>query len=193
MFIICGLAWDISQVFPQKIYWSWGGNFMNSQKINDLMDILDREAGIYEDVLELSKNKTDIIIKGKVSELDNITKLEQSLIMEMGKLEDLREKTISDLSTDIKSNASEITVTELLKHLDDSQVERLEAYKANLLGIIKEIKNVNDLNSKLIQNSIDYINFSINILSSTPAADNNYGNTGLTNQDKKKTYFDVKL
>ena len=166
---------------------------MNSQKINDLMDILDREAGIYEDVLELSKNKTDIIIKGKVSELDNITKLEQSLIMEMGKLEDLREKTISDLSTDIKSNASEITVTELLKHLDDSQVERLEAYKANLLGIIKEIKNVNDLNSKLIQNSIDYINFSINILSSTPAADNNYGNTGLTNQDKKKTYFDVKL
>lgn len=166
---------------------------MNSQKINELMDILDREAEIYEDILKLSRNKTDFIIKGKVSELDNITKIEQALIMDMAKLEDLREKTVSDLSVDINSNTSQITVTELLKHLDDSQAERLEAYKTNLLGIINEIKDVNDLNSKLIQNSIDYINFSLNILSSAPVADNNYGNTGLTNEAKKKTYFDVKL
>lgn len=166
---------------------------MNSEKINELLDILDRQAAIYKDILELSKNKTDIIIKGKVSELDNITKLEQSFIIEMGKLEDSREKIINDLSADIKLNASEINITELLKHVDNSQAERLEAYKENLLGTINEIKDLNDLNSKLIQNSIDYINFSINILSNTSVTDNNYGNTGMTREDRKKTYFDVKL
>ncbi len=166
---------------------------MNSQKINELMDILEREAKIYEDILKLSQDKTDIIIKGKVKELENITKLEQSLILDMGRLEDLREKTVRDLSTDIDSKSSQLTVTELIKHIDKNQADRLEGYKTNLLGIIEEVKKVNDLNSKLIQNSIDYINFSINILSSVPAADNNYGNTGVTHEVKKKTYFDVKL
>lgn len=166
---------------------------MNSQKINDLMDILEREAGIYEDLLKLSRDKTDIIVKGKVTELDNITKLEQTLILNMAKLEALREKIVNDLSAEIYVNPSEITVSELLKHLDDSQAQRLEAYKTNLLNTISEIKDINEVNSKLINNSIDYINFSVNILSSTPAGDNNYGNTGHTNEGKQKTYFDIKL
>jgi hypothetical protein len=38
---------------------------MNSQKINDLMDVLEREAGIYDDLLKISQNKTDIIVKGR--------------------------------------------------------------------------------------------------------------------------------
>ncbi|WP_010681198.1 flagellar protein FlgN [Acetivibrio cellulolyticus] len=166
---------------------------MNSQKINELMDILDYEAGIYEDLLKISQNKTDVIIKGKVNELDNITKLEQSLILNMGKLEASREKLVNDLSAEVNVNPSKITITELLKHLDANQARRLESYKTNLLNTIKEIKENNELNSKLIKNSIEYINFSINIISSAPAADNNYGNTGMSNEAKKRSYFDVKL
>jgi esterase/lipase len=110
----------------------------------------------------------------------------------MGKLEEIREKVINDLCAEISINQSEMTISELLKYIDNSQVQKLESYKTNLLDKIKEIKEVNELNSKLITNSIDYINFSINIISSAPA-DNNYCNTGLTNEAKKKTFFDVKL
>lgn len=165
---------------------------MNGQKINELMDVLEREAGIYDDLLKISQNKTDIIVKGKVSELDNITKLEQTLILNMSKLEEIRESIINDLSAELGVNQSDMTISELLKYIDNSQVQKLEAYKTNLLDKIKEIKEVNELNSKLIKNSIDYINFSINVISSAPA-DNNYGNTGITNETKKKTFFDVKL
>lgn len=165
---------------------------MNSQKLNELMDVLEREAGIYDELLKISQNKTDLIVKNKVSDLDNITKLEQTLVLNMSKLEELRENIINDLTAELGVNQSEMTISELLKYIDKSQVQKLEAYKTNLLSKINEIKEINDLNSKLIKNSIDYINFSINVLSSAPA-DNNYDNTGITNETKKKTFFDVKL
>jgi len=63
---------------------------MNDRLINDLMDVLLQESKIYEDILEISKKKTDVIVKGKVSELESITNLEQSLIVKIGKLEETR-------------------------------------------------------------------------------------------------------
>jgi len=166
---------------------------MNSQKINELLDILDREIKIYEELLKLSKDKTDFIVNGKVTELDSITKLEQTLVLNMGKFEDMREETVSALAKDIGINEANTTISELSKYIDKDQAQRLKEHKSKLLNIIGEIKTKNDLNSKLIQNSIDYINFSVNVLSSTSSGDNNYGNTGNTNEGKKKTYFDVKL
>ncbi|MFZ5986024.1 MAG: flagellar protein FlgN [Bacillota bacterium] len=166
---------------------------MNSQKISDLINVLDQEARIYEDILKISKNKTDIIIKGKVSELENITKLEQSLILKMGKLENIRESLVGEISALLNINPSEITVSELLKYLDNDQAKRLQAYRDSMADMLKELKNTNELNSKLIKNSIDYIDFSINILSNTQTDGNNYSKSGQVREAKKKTYFDVKL
>ncbi len=166
---------------------------MNSEKINDLMDILEREIRIYEELLKVSKDKTEIIVQGKVTELDNITKIEQVLVLNMGKLEAFREKVVNDLSQELRTNPWDLTISELFQYLDRNQTQRFEEYKTKLLNTINEIKTINELNSKLIQNSIDYINFSVNVLSSVPEESNNYGNTGHTNEGKKKTYFDVKL
>ncbi len=166
---------------------------MNSEKINELMDILEREIRIYEELLKVSKDKTEIIAKGKITELDNITKIEQALILNMGKLEAFREKIVNDLSKELRTNPWDLTISELFRYLDKDQTQRFEAYKTKLLSTISEIKTINELNSKLIQNSIDYINFSVNVLSSVPEENNNYGNTGNTNEGKKKAYFDVKL
>lgn len=166
---------------------------MNSQNVNELIDILGRETGIYEELLKISKDKTELIVKGKVDELDEITKLEQNYIADIGKLEYLREKTVKALTETLGVNHSDITISELIKHLNKDNAKELEECKKNLIDIIEEIKSVNELNSKLIQNSIDYINFSINILSSVPETNNNYGNTGDTKEGVQRNYFDVKL
>lgn len=42
---------------------------MNNQLVKGLIDVIEKESKIYEDILEISKNKTDIIVKGKVKEL----------------------------------------------------------------------------------------------------------------------------
>ncbi|HQA58846.1 MAG TPA: flagellar protein FlgN [Acetivibrio sp.] len=167
---------------------------MNNQLINDLIDILEKELKIYEDILEISKNKTDIIVKGKVKELENITELEQSFIAQIGKLEAAREDLVDKICSDIgKDSSKNITVTELMGYIEASQAERLNSYKENMVSLLKEIKDKNDLNAKLIKSSIDYIDFSINIMSNVSVEGNNYSGKAQINDSEKKTYFDVKL
>lgn len=161
--------------------------------INELMEILNKEAAIYDGVLKLSKSKTDTIVAGKVAELEGITRLEQSLILQMGKLEDEREKLIDRLSVHLKIDASEITISSLEKLLQKDQADKLRACHKALDRTIKELSDSNDLNSKLIRNSLDYIDFSVNILSNTSAPGNMYGNSGQESGSKKRNFFDVKL
>ncbi|TYQ15013.1 UNVERIFIED_CONTAM: FlgN protein [Acetivibrio alkalicellulosi] len=166
---------------------------MEFHRMDSLFEILNQEALIYEDILKISRDKTDIIIKGKVNELENITKLEQSLIVKMGKLEILRESLIEEISQELDIKESNATVSLIAQHLDKDTSTKLYEYKSKMENLLAELKDINELNSKLLQNSIDYIDFSLNVLSSASESDNNYGHEGQISEGKKKTFFDVKL
>jgi len=171
-----------------------GGNGMlNVQVIERLFDILGKEFQIYSDLLKMSADKTSIIVEGKVTELEEMVKSEQSLVLQIEKLEDEREELIDELAEEMKINASEITMSELMKKLDKDSAAKLAEYQKNMMDTLNELKRSNDLNSKLIQNSIDYINFSINLYTDNSANGNNYANTGQLNDGVKRNLLDVKL
>lgn len=163
------------------------------QMINELINVLDQENRVYDSILKISKSKTNIIVEGKVSELENIVKLEQSLVLQMGRLEDMREKLVEKVAAQLNVKPADITISELMKHIKSDQAHKLKACQDTLNTTISELKNANDLNSKLIKNSLDFINFSINLVATVDAGSNNYGHTGQVNDGKKKTFFDMKL
>ncbi len=166
---------------------------MDTILIDGLIDVLNKETAMYEGILKLSKNKTDVIVKGKVIELESITRLEQSLILQMGKLERERENLVDAIAAALKLKASDITLTGLEKLLPKEQAERLRDCHNKLPKLVKDLGEANVLNSKLIRNSLEYIDFSINILTSIGATGNNYGYTGQSSDLKKKNFFDMKL
>lgn len=161
--------------------------------VNELIHVLDQEARVYEDILRISKNKTNIIIEGKVSELESITKLEQSLVLQIGRLEDLREELVKKLSDALGLKAAEINVSGLIKRIGGDRGKKLGDCQGRIAGTMDELKNSNELNSKLIKNSLDYINFSINVFASADGGSNNYGSSGQVNDPKKRNLFDMKL
>ena len=67
---------------------------MDNGTIKKLIEILDKEAAIYEGLLKLSREKTDVIVKGKVTELEGITKVEQSMILQLARLEETRRNSL---------------------------------------------------------------------------------------------------
>ena len=71
---------------------------MEYEKLNALFDVLGEETRVYEKILQLSKEKKDIVIEGKVSELEEITKNEQTLVVKLGKLEILRESCVEEIA-----------------------------------------------------------------------------------------------
>lgn len=166
---------------------------MEYEKLNALLDVLNEEANVYEKILQLSRDKTNIVVEGKVAELEKITKAEQTLVAKMGKLEILRESCVGDLAEQLNIKSSELTISELSKHLNEENAKKLIEYKNRMENILTELKKVNEANSKLIKNSLDYIDFSLNILSAASDTNNNYSNNGEVGEGKKKTFMDVKL
>lgn len=164
---------------------------MDTVMIDKLIEILNKEVAVYEGVLKLAKNKTDVIIAGKVSELEGITKLEQSSIITLSKLEEEREVLVGQLATELDIEPSELTLKILIKQLAKEQSKKLKSSIDVLPKIFNDLRNVNDLNSKLIRSSLDYIDFSMNVLTSTGST-GNYGVSGQS-EDSKKNFFDLKL
>lgn len=170
-----------------------GGEALDTVLIDGLISVLNKETAMYEGILKLSKNKTDVIVKGKVTELESITSLEQKMILQLGKLEEERERLVDAIAAELKMKASDVTLAGLEKLLPKEQVGKLKACNNKLPALVKDLGEANVLNSKLIKNSLDYIDFSINILTSVGETGNNYGYSGQSSDSKKRNFFDMKL
>ena len=167
--------------------------FVLDSLVNGLIEVLNQEAGLYGQILEISKGKTDIIIKGRVSELEKVVKLEQSLVLQIGKLEDSREDMTAKLSDKLGLKLPQVTLTGLAKSLQSDQANKLKVVREDIGKIMIELRDTNKLNSKLIKNSLEYIDFSLNLMAVAGTTSNNYGSSGRMNDLKKRNFFDLKL
>lgn len=161
--------------------------------INELAKVLEQETALYGEILDISKGKTNVIVEGKVSELESIVKIEQSILFQIGRLEDQREILIGKLSEQLGLGGEEVILSKILKHADSENRKKLKACQDKMHSTVNELKNTNELNSKLIKNSLDYINFSLNIITEVNAINTSYGNDGQASGSKKRNLFDVKL
>ncbi len=166
---------------------------MKRELIDKLLEVLEQEYKVYEDILRLSKDKTNIIVEGKVSELDNIVKLEQALVMQIARIDQKREEILQQICNETDSGEKTMNISEIKKHTSEAQSKRLEEYQGKMLGIVDELGHINKLNSKLIQNSLEFIEFSLNLMANADAASNNYGKKGDSSNKSRKNLIDMKL
>jgi flagellar biosynthesis/type III secretory pathway chaperone len=161
--------------------------------VKELLEILDAEKNIYDGLLNTSKDKTKIIVEGKVDELDKITKMEQSAMLQMSKLEDKREKIINRMASITGEKAESLTVSKLIDYVDNEDGIKLRSMKDGITKVLTELKELNALNSKLIENSLEYINFSLNLFASVGVEDNNYNMGAEKLSNKGKNFLDFKV
>jgi len=163
------------------------------QLLSQLEEILENEATLYSQILSIGRQKTDIIIKGKVTELAALVEQEQDIVSQLAKLELSRDYVSSLLHKELNLSNKEVTLTELFNHVQGSHASSLMTRQEKLLDILKRVKDVNDENGKLINNSLEYIEFSINVLSNATNPGNNYNQVGYTAGAGKSSMFDMKL
>ncbi|BEP30211.1 flagellar protein FlgN [Helicovermis profundi] len=159
--------------------------------VDDLINALQKEYEIYKELTKIADDKKQIIIDGKIKELDKITIREQGLAMSLVKLENYREKVINKIMKDLNIKNID-TITELITHLDQDSKNKLNTVKNQLIGIIDDIKNKNELNSQLIDQSLKFIDFNIGLLAGIEE-DNKYASDGKDPKFiQRKSLFDAK-
>ncbi|MDK2799520.1 MAG: hypothetical protein PWP27_1912 [Clostridiales bacterium] len=167
---------------------------MMQNVLNKLFEVLVQQIRVYENILKLAKEKTDIVVAGKITELENLVKLEQALVVQIGRLEQQREEVVDEIAAVLNINKQDVTMSSLTEYLDVLQKEKLKNYQQKLTNILDELKNTNELNAKLIKQALEYVEFSINAMTSTSVSGSGYEGKGTVKESKgNKHLFDVKL
>ena len=163
--------------------------------INAVIDILKEEHGYYKDLVELSKSKKNIIIEGKVAELDKMVKLEQNMIFNIGQLEKKREEEVARICAALDIESAQVTISDLAKMLEPQLKEALENIENKLREVFSELKAANDINGQLLEQSLEYIDYSINLFAGSGMETGSlYEDIGKKGKGQsKKNIFDTKV
>lgn len=159
--------------------------------VDSLLNILDELIDLHDEMLENSKFKTTALKEGEVDALQKTLLKEQKLVR---LLESAEQKRISETELWFAKNkvmAEEKTVTNMLTSLNNElERERLAEAITRLTNAITNLKAQEQLNHSLLQQSLQFIQFSLNMVN--PSIENfNYGtnNNSITH---KKSIFDSK-
>lgn len=164
--------------------------------IEDLIESLHEEKQCYEELLVIGQEKTKVIIEGDASTLVELTKKEQEFVSRVIGLDKKRTGIIEDIALVTNKDANQLTISHLAELLvnEKEEHEQLVTLKDNIKEVVEAFKTVNDRNKILLQESLDYIDFTMNAIQSVNAIANaNYQSEGNTyNHADSKRLFDAK-
>jgi flagellar biosynthesis/type III secretory pathway chaperone len=136
--------------------------------IDELIDTLNREDEEYNRLIALSREKTPIIVKGDLEGLAAVTDKEQSVVSVIQKLEKDRMSSMKDIAEVTNRSEEELKLTdliELMKGLPEEQ-KKLREVHDRLQQTMKTMTSVNEQNRTLLQNSLDMVQFEMQLLQS---------------------------
>ena len=161
---------------------------MSITAINESLQALTR---IHEELLEVSKRKTDIIKEGSIEKLQALLAEERKYIKVLEQAEQKRQKEVEKWYTDQQLPLEEMTITNMLHMLTDKQDQQvLENVTIQLTEAITELKQQERLNQTLIQQSMQFVQLSLDMLNPT-IQNMNYGKTK-DHEGAKRSVFDSK-
>lgn len=133
--------------------------------INQLIDILGEQAARCEELLGLAKEKKDVIIKNDIEQLQKITNLENMVISQNNRLERERNTLTADIAEVLGKRGQAMNITALITAMEgQKEQEPLCAAGERLRAVLAELKEANDFNNTLIQNALEYIEYSLNVI-----------------------------
>jgi len=136
-----------------------------------LVTILSDMLGLYQTLLALSKQKHDVLVAAKAHELEAVTKQEEMLIIQIGKLEVMRAAVLQEIATAYNLTTEDLTLSQLceVNAPDKEACTCLNELRQQFDKVTAELVQVNKLNTKLIEQALSFVNFNMNLLTQNAA------------------------
>jgi hypothetical protein len=130
----------------------------------ELISILEDELECYEKVFNISKEIRDVLIENDIEELIKIVKGEQQYINEIDALEQRRLALMEQVEEQHNIDSSNLSYLEFIDHLPTEHKEQLVNIRQQLLEILDEIHVQNEENKKLIEEAVQFNEFSTDLI-----------------------------
>ena len=147
--------------------------------MDNLLDVLNEEESQYRELINLSNEKKDVLIKADIERLQQITEAEQNITDDLHNLEVKRRSVISDMAVVLRRNEEELTVEKMIEILDKQpeEKEKLAEVRKRLRETLDEMIRVNTQNQILIKQAMEMVEFDLTLFRSMRQAPEtaNYG------------------
>lgn len=162
-------------------------------EVKSLIDMLKEEQEIYSEILKLANEKTDMISQESLDGLEDVSKQEEKHIKEAKILKYKREDKITEIEKSLKiEKVSDIS--SLLKYIEDKNLKnQLIETQIEFTNTLSKLKSINIINNTLIQDALEYIDLSLNLMTEA-TAEGTYGKGAeeAENITQNKSMFDFK-
>ncbi|MCU6792947.1 flagellar protein FlgN [Paenibacillus sp. WQ 127069] len=125
---------------------------------------------VHDALCELAEEKKQVLIHNDVERLTQIVAKENKLIKQLGELDQQRLKVIGEflMEKGYKPNPK-VTVSDLTKIIFNMEEKKtLLALQKQLLGTIRKLREMNQLNQQLIEHSLSFIDYSLDLIVGPP-------------------------
>lgn len=124
---------------------------------------------MHKSLLDLATKKTDIIVESDMEELDAMIKTEQAHVAAIEQLERQRQQLVTDYLA-AKGSASSLTptVAELIEAADAPNKAKIQTIREELLTIIDALKAKNEFNQKMVYQSLQMVNMTLDMMRPQP-------------------------
>lgn len=153
-------------------------------------------VAVQEQLVNLSQRKRDILVQGNIDSLSKLIQEESKLVRILGKME---EERIFQMKEYLKSRgilSEEFTLAQLLQIIpekaDQAEIQELAD---KLQKTIQQLQQHNELNAKLIQDSLKYVNDSIELMTDQSKETINYqrpAGNAKAQSTSARSFFDTK-
>ena len=137
---------------------------MMESAFESLVTLLEEQKEVYGDLLRLGKTKQADLIKGAIEEVDAVTRQEEALIFQAGRLEEERYNCAFHL-LEMNGHDPDAPLTEIIEIAPQQVKDRLAELHGEMVNILTELDRLNQENMSLIQQSLKFIQVTVEAIS----------------------------
>ncbi|SEQ25404.1 flagellar protein FlgN [Piscibacillus halophilus] len=161
--------------------------------IQAIIEHLEKLYQLNESLLAISKDKTELVKKSQIEEFNELLMKERKHVQAIDQLEEKRVRLTEEWFKKHAPDASEQTISQLVELTDDAESkEKLEAVYQRLIMNLASLKQQEDLNRELIQQSLQFIELSLEMYEPQSKQINYDQTKKSTNQRTQTSMFDSK-
>lgn len=160
--------------------------------IQTLLETMEKLQEAHEALLELAKAKTQILVGNDIDQLNMIVNRENKWVRAIAEANQQRIQIIGSYLISRGYNPNpKITVGDLIKVIFKAEEKQaLMEAQQKLLATIEELKQNNIINQQLIEQSLSFVNYSLDLVIGPPEDDLVYRNPNQAKSGNRLGMFD---
>ena len=162
---------------------------MQTAAYKNLEEVLEDEIKVYRALLDLVRREKEVLISAKIEELDENNRSKEAMILKIRALERQREKAAREMALDVGANSENPRLLEIASKILDPEAGRLRSIHSTLDLLIKRIKDFNEGNETLIQNSLKAVNGALGAIRETLQPKATYAPSGEVKKEQVAGHF----